>query len=120
MNLDDFIFPSSVASPAGLSDSMSSEHLTSSANATAPAIAIQKQGYLGEYDLHPPRASASLVPPDVRRVNEFGYVQRRVRKTSIDERRVSHRWMIDFDCLVQLTHDSLPRGGQMHLLRPRQ
>lgn len=90
MNLDDFIVPSSVASPAGMhSPSVSADDLPSSTNATAPAIPIRKQGQLNDQTFHISRASAPSVPPALARENEFGYVQRHVRKTSIDERRVS-------------------------------
>ena len=39
-------------------------------------------------DIQLPYGSAPSQPPRPRVVNEFGYVQRHVRKTSIDERRV--------------------------------
>ncbi|KAL1648111.1 Sodium- and chloride-dependent GABA transporter 1 [Diplodia intermedia] len=92
MNLDDFIVPSSVASPAGVPDSPSaSDDQPSSKNATAPAIPIRKQSQLNDQTLHISRASAPSVQPAVKRENEFGYVQRHVRKTSIDERRPPKR-----------------------------
>ncbi|KAF2083148.1 hypothetical protein K490DRAFT_15583, partial [Saccharata proteae CBS 121410] len=90
MNLDDFIVPSSVASPAGISHD-SADELPSSTNATAPAIPIRKQSQLNDQTLHISRASAPSVPPAISRENEFGYVQRHVRKTSIDERRPPKR-----------------------------
>lgn len=89
MNLDDFIFPSSVASPAGLSPSPAADGSSSSAHATAPAIPIRRHSQMNDQELHPIRASAPSVPPAIQNHNEFGYVQRHVRKTSIDERRVS-------------------------------
>ncbi|EKG17886.1 Zinc finger GATA-type protein [Macrophomina phaseolina MS6] len=91
MNLDDFIVPSSVASPAGMPHSPSADDQPSSTNATAPAIPIRKQSQLNDQTLHISRASAPSVPPAVIRDNEFGYVQRHVRKTSIDERRPPKR-----------------------------
>ena len=92
MNLDDFIVPSSVASPAGISHSpVATDDLTS---ATAPAIPIRKQTQLDDGSLHISRASAPSVPPALGRDNEFGYVQRHVRKTSIDERRVSRFYTV--------------------------
>ncbi|KAF2190459.1 hypothetical protein K469DRAFT_559070 [Zopfia rhizophila CBS 207.26] len=92
MNLDDFIFPSSVGSPAGLSPSPSNDRTTVPSNATAPAIPIRKANQSShEPNLHFARASAPSVPPTVIRENEFGYVQRHVRKTSIDERRPPKR-----------------------------
>ena len=88
MNLDDFIFPSSVGSPAGLSPEPSNEG-SAAFNATAPAIPIRKPNQASDHHLSLARASAPSVPPAVNRENEFGYVPRHVRKTSIDERRVS-------------------------------
>jgi GATA-binding protein len=87
MNMDDFIFPSSVGSPAGLPESPSNEMRAS--NASAPAIPIRKPTQSHDQNLSIARASAPSVPPLVTREYEFGYVQRHVRKTSIDERRVS-------------------------------
>lgn len=88
MNLDDFILPSSVGSPAGLPPSPSNETRAQS-NATAPAIPIRKANQSHDQNLSLARASAPSIPPIINRENEFGYVQRHVRKTSIDERRVS-------------------------------
>lgn len=88
MNLDDFIFPSSVGSPAGLSPDSSNEG-AAPFNATAPAIPIRKPNQANDHNLSLAHASAPPVPPAVNRENEFGYVSRHVRKTSIDERRVS-------------------------------
>jgi GATA-binding protein len=88
MNLDDFIFPSSVGSPAGLSPDPSNG-TPGPFNATAPAIPIRKPNQANDHNLALARASAPSVPPLVNRENEFGYVPRHVRKTSIDERRVS-------------------------------
>lgn len=85
MNLDDFILPTSIGTPAGLSPSPSAEKM---ANSIAPGIPIRKQNQLLDQDLHISRASAPIVPPHIRRETEFAYVQRHVRKTSIDERRV--------------------------------
>jgi GATA-binding protein len=87
MNLDDFIFPSSVASPAGLPASPPNE-MQAASNATAPAIPIRKPNQPHDH-LSLARASAPSIPPTIIREDEFGYVQRHVRKTSIDERRVS-------------------------------
>jgi hypothetical protein len=93
MNLDDFIFPSSVGSPAGLSPELSNED-AAPFNATAPAIPIRKPHLANDHNLSLARASAPSVPPTISREDEFGYVPRHVRKTSIDERRVS--------CLISL------------------
>ncbi|KAF2745940.1 hypothetical protein M011DRAFT_495404 [Sporormia fimetaria CBS 119925] len=89
MNLDDFIYPSSVASPAGFDTSIPNEPTpTNASHATAPAIPIRKQQ---THDFSLAHASAPPVPPHVVHENEFGYVQRHVRKTSIDERRPPKR-----------------------------
>ncbi|KAF2116550.1 hypothetical protein BDV96DRAFT_644979 [Lophiotrema nucula] len=90
MNLDDFIIPSSVGSPAGLSPSPSNE-MRPPSNATAPAIPIRKPNQSHDLNSHLARASAPSVPPPVVREHDFGYVQRHVRKTSIDERRPPKR-----------------------------
>jgi len=87
MNLDDFIFPSSVGSPAGLSPDPSN-------GAEGPfnaglGVPIRKANQLNDHNLSLAHASAPPVPPQINRENEFGYVPRHVRKTSIDERRVS-------------------------------
>ncbi|KAF1943184.1 hypothetical protein EJ02DRAFT_343916 [Clathrospora elynae] len=90
MNLDDFIFPSSVGSPAGLSPELSNED-AAPFHATAPAIPIRKPQLANNHNLSLARASAPSVPPTIIRENEFGYVSRHVRKTSIDERRPPKR-----------------------------
>ena len=92
MNLDDFIFPSSVGSPAGISTSDTSEHpaLTNN-NAMATAIPIKmrkEQQQQQQQPMHPPMASAPVPPQDMRHRQEFGYVPKHVRKTSIDDSRV--------------------------------
>ncbi|CAK3957900.1 Nitrogen regulatory areA [Lecanosticta acicola] len=102
MNLDEFIVPSSIGSPAGLSPAPSSvaeneppATTGASASASASAIPIKQQQRLQgeELSLSLARASAPSVPPlEQNRTNrEFGYVQKHVRKTSIDERRPPKR-----------------------------
>ncbi|KAI9725758.1 MAG: hypothetical protein M1828_002641 [Chrysothrix sp. TS-e1954] len=88
-NLDDFIIPTSVASPAGLSRTSSGEDTLT---AKAPAIPIRKHKPVPEQDLDPSIASAPSKPPfkDPSHT-EFDYVQRLVRKTSVDERRSRKR-----------------------------
>ncbi|KAH7556448.1 hypothetical protein J3E72DRAFT_33220 [Bipolaris maydis] len=90
MNLDDFIFPSSVGSPAGLSPPGSNEDAAPFI-ATAPAIPIRKPHLASDHNLSLARASAPSVPPAISKEDEFGYVPRHVRKTSIDERRPPKR-----------------------------
>lgn len=92
MNLDDFIVPSSIGTPAGISPAPSSipEDLPGSAATTISSIPIKQQRRLQEEEMQPARASAPSVPPSIQgRSGEFNYVQRHVRKTSVDERRVS-------------------------------
>lgn len=97
MNLDDFIVPSSIGTPAGVSPAPSGTSTAdtdfASATAVASAIPIKQQQRLQGDELSVGRASAPSVPPlEQNRANqEFDYVPRRVRKTSIDERRVSAR-----------------------------
>jgi len=80
MNLDDFLVPTSIASPAGLSPSPSGEKMMGST-----AIPIRKSFGI-EQDSHLCRTAPQSAP--IRGPNDFGYVQRHARKTSIDERRV--------------------------------
>ncbi|KAL1965229.1 hypothetical protein VTN77DRAFT_5983 [Rasamsonia byssochlamydoides] len=107
MNLDDFIIPSSIGSPAGVptspaadkssaektsAEQTSAEKTSSSSTAVASAIPIK-----GRKDQQPSShgnlvpASLPYPPQDQRRNEEFGYVQRRVRKTSVDERKTRKR-----------------------------
>jgi GATA-binding protein len=93
MNLDEFIVPTSIGTPAGISPTPSSTMPEiESATATAPGIPInRRQQQLQEESMDLARASAPSGGPfeQGRTHNEFGYVPRHVRKTSIDERRVS-------------------------------
>ncbi|KLJ12576.1 hypothetical protein EMPG_12404 [Blastomyces silverae] len=91
MNIDDFILPASIDSPSGLSPSSTIEAAGSS-HAVASAIPIKSR----KAEQSPPPdnfmpASFPHPPQHHRRNDEFGYVQRRVRKTSIDERNVRKR-----------------------------
>lgn len=86
MNIDDYIFPGSTASPTGISPSPPSEHTPAPSTAMASAIPIKTKKAVQE-QAHP-EFPPSAPPQDRSRSNEFGYVQRRVRKTSIDETRV--------------------------------
>lgn len=88
MNIDDYIFQSSTASPAGgVSPSPPTEPaVATSSNAVASAIPIKTKKEMPEPSHFPPSAPPPL---DRMRNPEFDYVQRRLRKTSIDETRVS-------------------------------
>ena len=90
MNLDEFIFPSSVASPAGVSPSPPAEGRSTSGNAVASAIPIKIRKGAQDLPAHPtfPPASVPVPLQDRLRSREFDYVQRHIRKTSIDERKV--------------------------------
>ncbi|KAI1617473.1 GATA-binding protein [Exophiala viscosa] len=88
MNLDDFIIPSSVASPAGLTSPVPVDAPAPSKPFQTPAIPIaarNKPHIEIPKDLPPSSAPQTSVP--IRRTSEFDYVQKRVRKTSIDERK---------------------------------
>ena len=88
MNLDDFIVPSSVASPAGMPTPATSETAAPSRNMEAPGIPIisrtKPQVQIPKH-LPPSSVPQTAIPPH--RTSEFDYVRKRVRKTSIDERR---------------------------------
>ncbi|KKZ66155.1 hypothetical protein EMCG_08111 [[Emmonsia] crescens] len=91
MNIDDFIVSSSIGSPSGLSPSPPAEAAGSS-HAVASAIPIKSR----KTQQSPPPdnfmpASFPHPPQHHRRNDEFGYVQRRVRKTSVDERNTRKR-----------------------------
>jgi GATA-binding protein len=85
MNLDEFLVPNLIASPAALSPSPSGEKMMNSST----AIPIRKQILTPDSSSSHLSRTAPIAAP-IRRETEFGYVQRHVRKTSIDERRVSH------------------------------
>lgn len=108
MNLDDFLIPSSIGSPAGVSPAPSTtapELDLSSAATSVSAIPIKTQQRIQAEELSLARASAPSVPPiEHKGGDEFSYVQRHVRKTSIDERRVSCKAMSLFR--RRLTHIS--------------
>ena len=88
MNLDDFIVPNSVASPAGMPTPSSIDNTSSGHFHQGHAIPINTRT---KPQLQiPANAPASSVPKSSHPLNrrgEFDYVPKRVRKTSIDERR---------------------------------
>ncbi|GAB7346697.1 hypothetical protein MBLNU459_g1815t1 [Dothideomycetes sp. NU459] len=91
MNLDDFLVPSSIASPSGISPSPSMSDVGPPVSAVASAIPIRKQQQLQDHDFVARASAPSKPPPNARSSDEFGYVPRHVRKTSIDERRPPKR-----------------------------
>lgn len=95
MNLDDFIVPSSMGTPAGVSPAPSNvaEPEPPSSATTLSAIPIKQHQRLQAEELSLSRASAPSVPllEQSRANHEFAYVQRHVRKTSIDDRRPPKR-----------------------------
>ncbi|KXT19050.1 hypothetical protein AC579_8764 [Pseudocercospora musae] len=96
MNLDEFLVPSSIGTPAGVSPAPSgsvAEAEPSSTSTSLSAIPIKQPQRIQAEELSLARASAPSVPPlaEDRQNLEFGYVQKHVRKTSIDERRPPKR-----------------------------
>ncbi|KAL7621454.1 Sodium- and chloride-dependent GABA transporter 1 [Parahypoxylon ruwenzoriense] len=87
MNLDDFIFPENVATPAGLattpSPDGSKQEGEKSAHTTAAAIPIKSRKAASQHFV----PQSVPVPVHQRNQDEFAYVTRHHRKTSIDERR---------------------------------
>lgn len=89
MNLDEFIFSENMSTPAGMSISPEMEKKNLSEQKASPAMAIPIKAQKKE-------PVTQLVPQSVpthqhastRDRDEFGYIQRHVRKTSIDERQV--------------------------------
>lgn len=92
MNLDDFIVPTSVGTPAGISPAPSGLDIDLSSMA-GPASTLpinRRQQQIQAEELSLARASAPSQSALQQKVSgEFDYVPRHVRKTSIDERRVS-------------------------------
>ncbi|KAL8998956.1 MAG: hypothetical protein Q9169_002062 [Polycauliona sp. 2 TL-2023] len=90
MNLDDFILPNSTASPARLpSPSPPREQTVAPSNTVASAIPIKIRRESEQ--LAHPNFAPSAPSHDRSRIREFDYVQRRVRKTSIDGTRSRKR-----------------------------
>jgi GATA-binding protein len=91
MNLDDFIFSDNISTPAGLGMSPSPElckkDVEKTSNAVASAIPIKMRKESSQFTVP---QSVPVPHHNPRSNEEFNYVQRHVRKTSIDERRVSY------------------------------
>ncbi|KAH6679119.1 hypothetical protein B0J14DRAFT_614453 [Halenospora varia] len=90
MNLDDFIFSESISTPAGLgmspSPELSKKDAEKTSNAVASAIPIKMRKESSQFAVP---QSVPVPHHNPRSNQEFDYVQRHVRKTSIDERRVT-------------------------------
>lgn len=103
MNLDDFIVPSSFASPAGIMTPATTEHTPQPKNSQMSGVPIatrNKPQVQIPKNLPPSSLPQTSVP--TYRTSEFDYVRKRVRKTSIDERRggVSNRHVPVRRCIV--------------------
>ena len=85
MNLDDLIFPASIATPLEMSPSPVPDASNISTNAVVSAIPIKTKKTQEQRPVLPP--SSAPVPPHERLRHEFAYVQRHIRKTSIDDRK---------------------------------
>lgn len=88
MNLDDFIFTDNMSTPAGIGLSPTPEpkkQAEKTSNNTASAIPIKARKDVPQFTVPQSVPAAN----QYHRNNDFNYVQRHVRKTSIDERRVS-------------------------------
>lgn len=88
MNIDDFIVPNVAASPAGIPTPSSTDNVIFNTTTQTHAIPVKSTSKpTVKVPQIPPAASVprSSIPPN--RASEFGYVQKRVRKTSIDERK---------------------------------
>lgn len=107
MNFDDFIFAENISTPAGLTLSPSPEmgkkdveKTEKPSSAVASAIPIKMRRESGHQFAIPQSVPVSHHNP--RNNDEFNYVQRHVRKTSIDERRVSLIHILFFFFFVSL------------------
>jgi GATA-binding protein len=108
MNLDDFIFSDNISTPAGLgmspSPELSKKEVERTYNAVASAIPIKMRKETSQFSI----PQSVPVPHHNPRTNEeFNYVQRHVRKTSIDERRVSYYF---FGFLIWVAFSQAPHA----------
>ncbi|KAL9106650.1 MAG: hypothetical protein Q9227_008370 [Pyrenula ochraceoflavens] len=118
MNLDDFIMPNSVASPAGITPPPSDGNSLST-NAVASAIPI-KMRKEAQMQAPPPLPAASVPHPphNQDRRKEFDYVQRHVRKTSVDERRTRKRPAEFSPHVPPTTNASMPQDQDVDSAMP--
>ena len=111
MNLDDFLMPNSIASPAGITP-FPDERSSAAERAHPSAMPIQSRKVTSHQSAESLPVSSVPQPSIVSNRNgEFDYVRRRLRKTSIDERRVSHMphslalLLAAIDCYDSLEND---------------
>ncbi|RDL37013.1 Glucocorticoid receptor-like (DNA-binding) [Venustampulla echinocandica] len=92
MNIDDFVFSEDISTPAGLgmsfSPELSNNEPEKSSNALASAIPIKMRKESSQFSIP---QSVPVPHHNPRTDEEFNYVQRHIRKTSIDERRTRKR-----------------------------
>lgn len=90
MNLEEFIFSDNISTPAGMSPSpelkKDKDVAPKASNAVASAIPIKMRKESAPISIP---QSVPAQQQSVRNHDEFSYIQRHIRKTSIDERRVS-------------------------------
>lgn len=94
MNLDDFLVPHSIASPAGITPSPEERAAATDLARAAAVMPIQSRKGPNQQSTEPLPVSSGPPPPPppsivTNRSGEFDYGPRRVRKTSSDEGRVS-------------------------------
>ncbi|KAL8732386.1 MAG: hypothetical protein Q9166_002784 [cf. Caloplaca sp. 2 TL-2023] len=106
MNLDDFILPNSVASPVSIPSPSPTDHVPAPPNTVASAIPIKIRKE-PEQNAHP-NFAPSAPSHDRSRTREFDYVQRRVRKTSIDETRFSPQ--VNASGGIAMPNDDIDQG----------
>ncbi|MCJ1308728.1 hypothetical protein MMC25_002382 [Agyrium rufum] len=92
MNIDDFLDPTSMASPTGITPSPPASKAPGPISTTNSGVPIKNRKEAQER-VHPvfPAGSVPILPPDRQRHIDFGYVQKHVRKTSIDDRKTRKR-----------------------------
>lgn len=87
MNLDDFIFSDNADTPVNFSSPQDSDRFDDrSGNSMASAIPIKSRKELSHHFVP---QSVPAQPHQTNQGHEFNYVNRHLRKTSIDDRRVS-------------------------------
>lgn len=88
MNLDDFIFADSAATPVNFSSPHGFERFADDKSTNSMGIPIKSRKD-PSYHFVPQSVPAQPLHQNAQK-HEFGYVNRHLRKTSIDERRVSN------------------------------